>query len=146
MEPTIPYLFYFYFVKECIRGCFLSLLFCVLSEVQITLQNPTILWKIFNMNTLVPLFPWFQMSELRQKTMQILGCRKKIIKKFPTLRGGRGGLGDLNPSLMQHMDWELTLSLPSTDRQDFSKGTWPLIGILIFPELHNQGSNKQPKI
>ena len=81
-----------------------SAFLCALRGPNITLKYPTILWKIFNMNTLVPLFPWFQMSELRQKTMQILGCRKKIIKKFPTLRGGRGGLGDLNPSLMQHMD------------------------------------------
>ena len=40
------------------KGCFLILLFCVLSEVQITLfKYPTILWKIFNMNTLVSLFP-----------------------------------------------------------------------------------------
>ena len=84
------------------KGCFLILLFCVLSEVQITLKYPKILWKIFNMNTLVPLFPWFQMLWIVSinNANLTLGCWKKIINKFPTLLGGRGGLGDRENSLL----------------------------------------------
>ena len=59
----------FYFIKECIKGCFLIVLFCVISEVKITLKYPKILWKKFNLNTIVPPFP--KCCELRQKTMQI---------------------------------------------------------------------------
>ena len=56
-----------YFVKECIKECFLIVLLCVLSEVKITLKYPKILWKIFNLNTSVPLFPRSQMSWIGSK-------------------------------------------------------------------------------
>ena len=74
----------------------------MLSEVQITLKYPKILWKIFNIITLVPLLPWFQMSWIASinNANLTLGCWKKIINKFPTLLGGRGGLGDRENSLL----------------------------------------------
>ena len=75
----IPYLFYFLFCKIMYKRMLSDSDFWVLSEVQITLKYPTILWKIFNMNSLVPLFPWFQMSWVASinNANLTLGCWKK---------------------------------------------------------------------
>ena len=72
-----------------------SAFFCVLSEVQITLKYPTILWKIFNMNmnTLFSLVPNVVNCINKQRKFDPW-LLKKITNKFPILLGGRGGLGD----------------------------------------------------
>ena len=63
------------------------MLLCLLSQFKITIKYPKILWKIFNLNTIVPLFQSPKFNELHQKTQQIwpLDVEKKIINKFPTL-------------------------------------------------------------
>ena len=86
-----PIYFIFYFVKECIKGCFLILLFCVLSEVQITLKYPTILWKIFNRVELI-LKIWFIFYFVKECLkgcfLILLFCvlsEVQITHKYPTI-------------------------------------------------------------
>ena len=71
----------FFPLSPSTSGCFLIMLFCVLSEVKITPKYPKILWKMFN--TIVPLFFWFQTSWITSKNNanMILGCWRKIINK-----------------------------------------------------------------
>ena len=91
----IPYLFYFLFCKIMYKRMLSDSDFWVLSEVQITLKYPTILWKIFNMNmnTLFSLVPNVVNCINKQRKFDPW-LLKKITNKFPILLGGRGGLGD----------------------------------------------------
>ena len=41
--------------------------FCVLSVVKITLKNPKISWKIFNLKAYVPFYSWAKMSRITSK-------------------------------------------------------------------------------
>ena len=60
--------------------------FCVLSGVKITLKNPKLSWKIFNLKAFVPSNFWAKLSHIASKNNAnlTLGSWKKIINKFPT--------------------------------------------------------------
>ena len=60
--------------------------FCVLSIVKITLKNPKIFGKIFNLKAYVSFYSWDKLSRITSKNNAnlTLGFWKKIIKKFST--------------------------------------------------------------
>ena len=41
--------------------------FCVLSGVKITLKNPKISWKIFNLKAFLPFYSWAKLLQIASK-------------------------------------------------------------------------------
>ena len=80
-----------------------AVVYNVISEDKITLKNLKISWEMFNLKAFTSLFSWPQLSRIATKNNAnlTLGCRKKIINKFPTFppRGG-GGLRVRENSLL----------------------------------------------
>ena len=78
-SPPFPTYFIFDFLKQLVNWCFLIVVFCLLSEVKITLKKPKISWKIHNFKAFLPLFSWAKLSQIAWKNSPnlTLGCRKK---------------------------------------------------------------------
>ena len=71
-----------------------SVFLCVLSGVKITLKNPKISWKIFNLNAVVPFCSCAKLSRIASKNnanLTIGFWKKNHEFSYYTPLGGRGG-------------------------------------------------------